>query len=77
MSVWPNTRLARGLGKRKDSPMDRKLFPFGSGDFAFEHFPSTGSWPEIDLSATPSIPGQESDTGPSWESDWIDLGGEG
>lgn len=57
--------------------MDRKLFPFGSGDFAFEHFPSTGSWPEIDLSATPSMPGQESDTGPSWESDWIDLGGEG
>ncbi len=39
---------------------------------------SPGSWPDIDLSG-PAIPGSsEVDTGPlNWESDWIDLGGEG
>jgi hypothetical protein len=58
--------------------MDRKYSPLGSGDFGFELFSTTGSWPEIDLSATPSMPGSESDAGPfNWESEWIDLGGEG
>jgi hypothetical protein len=58
--------------------MDRKHFPLSGGDFGFEHFSSIGSWPEIELSAAPSMPGPESDNGClNWESAWIDLGGEG
>ena len=64
-------------GIERNSPMDRKHLPLGSSDFGFEHFSSTGSWPEIELSAAPSMPGSE-ESGPlNWESEWIDLGGEG
>ncbi len=58
--------------------MTNDLPLFGDGEFGSLPFHLTGSWPEIDLSAIPSSyssdPGTASST---WESEWIDLGGEG
>jgi len=59
--------------------MDLNDFPlFADGEFGFLPFHSIGSWPEFDLFGPSS--NHFSDTGanlPNWESDWIDLGGEG
>jgi len=59
--------------------MNLNEFPlFPDSEFGLGPFYSTGSWLEIDLSGTPNS--HSSDTGgasPTWESDWIDLGGEG
>jgi len=59
--------------------MDLNDFPFfAEGEIGFSPFQSIGSWPEFDLFGTPSS--HSSDTWgipPNWESDWIDIGGEG
>jgi hypothetical protein len=59
--------------------MEVNDFPlFADGEFGFSAFHSIGSWPEIDLFGTPSSHFSDSGaTSPNWESDWIDIGGEG
>ena len=52
------------------------ISPIGEPGFGFS--PSTGSSPDIDLSGASGLNSSEADSGPlHWESDWIDLGGEG
>jgi hypothetical protein len=52
--------------------------PFANGEFGLAPYHSTGSWPEIDLSVLPTnMPSDNCSGTPTWESDWIDLGGEG
>jgi hypothetical protein len=59
--------------------MNRKDFPLSvDGDFGLAPFHSTGSWPEIEITGIPnSHPSDTSASSSTWESDWIDLGGEG
>lgn len=59
--------------------MEQNRIPyFVDGEFGFAPFPSAGSWPDIDLSGPLSCHGSEGDASPpNWDSDWIDLGGEG
>jgi len=59
--------------------MERNHCPISpNGEPGFGFSPSTGSSPDIDLSATSGLSNSEVDSGPlNWESDWIDLGGEG
>jgi hypothetical protein len=59
--------------------MERNHCPIPSnGESGFGFPASTGSSPEIDLSGTPGLGGSEADSGClNWESDWIDIGGEG
>lgn len=62
--------------------MNQNRFPyFADGEFGFSPFPSASSSPDIDISGPPSSHGAEGDiilpNGAHWDSDWIDLGGEG
>jgi len=58
--------------------MDQNRCPPPTNNDGFGFSSSPGSWPDIDLSGTASSGSSEADTGPlNWESDWIDLGGEG
>jgi hypothetical protein len=59
--------------------MERNHCPISpNGEPGFGFSSSTGSSPDIDLSAAPGLSSAESDGGQlNWESDWIDLGGEG
>jgi hypothetical protein len=59
--------------------MDRNhriISPNGESGFGFSS--STGSSPDVDLSGAPGVGGSDVDAAMgNWESDWIDLGGEG
>jgi hypothetical protein len=71
--------MSRAKAAERIHPMEQNHCPpSGNGEPGFGFSPSTGSWPDIDLSGTPGLSGLESDPGGcNWESDWIDLGGEG
>ena len=52
--------------------------PPTNNDLGFGFPSSPGSWPDIDLSGAAGPSSSEVDPGTlNWESDWIDLGGEG
>jgi len=59
--------------------MDRNHCPISpNGEPGFGFSSSTGSSPDIDLSGAPGAYGPDVDAAMgNWESDWIDLGGEG
>jgi len=59
--------------------MERNHCPISpNGEPRFGFSTSTGSSPDIDLSGAPGVGSSEADSGClNWESDWIDIGGEG
>ena len=59
--------------------MERNHCPTSpSGESGSGFFSLPGSSPDVDSSSAPSVSNSEVDCGPlNWESDWIDIGGEG
>jgi hypothetical protein len=73
---WARQQRAK---EERIHPMEQNHCPSpGNGEPGFGFSLSTGSWLDIDLSGGTGFTGSETDPGScNWESDWIDLGGEG